>query len=58
MQDGYELNDVELEDMPSDRLTVEDLQELYEEQMRRLPELWLNRETELFLHLLTQAARF
>jgi hypothetical protein len=36
MQDGYELNDVELEDMPTDRLTADDLQRLYEEQMRRL----------------------
>lgn len=31
VQDEYEL-----EDMPADRLTAEDLQELYEEQMRLL----------------------
>jgi len=36
MQGGSKLVDMELEDMPADRLTAEDLQELYEEQMKHL----------------------
>ncbi len=49
MQDGYKLEDAELEDMPADRsiavpadrrsaedFSAEALQELYEEQMRRM----------------------
>ena len=36
MRDDYKLDELQLEEMSADRLTVEDLQELYEEQMRRM----------------------